>query len=163
MSFEELIKEHSTEYSLYRNRLNSFNTVGRIKKIYKNIDNLLRIKCSKEYAKVEELCKRNEMNQLIPIQGKEEEASTALQQLKKCPYNFSFYQKKINSINEMSETILESQLEICLHECLISDVDKNTCVKDCFFKGHDYSMRAFEEYMNNQLNIIENKVNKLSL
>ena len=74
---------------------------------------------------------------------------------------FIIYQKKIKSLNEISEIILESQLEICLNECSLSDVDKNTCVKDCFFKGHDYSMRAFEQYLNKQLTIIENKINKL--
>jgi hypothetical protein len=159
MSFEELIREHYTEYSLYRNRLTSFNTIKRIKNIYKTIDYIIRNKCAEEYARVEDVCNRNELNQFVPIEGKEDEAALALQKLKKCPYNFSLYQKKIKSINEISEIILENQLEICLHECSVSDGDDNICVKDCFFKGYDNTMRAFEQYLNTQLTIIENKIN----
>jgi hypothetical protein len=159
-SFEEMIKEYSTEYSIYRNRINSFNTIKRIKNIYNKIDKLIKSKCSKEFEKVEELCKRNEMNQFIPLQGKEYEASKALQDLKKCPYNFAYYQKKIKSINDISETILESQMEICLMECSNSDEKSDMCVKNCFFKNHDYTMRAFDDYLNSQLNIIEKQINK---
>jgi hypothetical protein len=159
-TFDDLVKECTIEYTSYRKQCKSESLINRIKKIYTQIDDILKKNCSDQYAKVEELCTRNELNQFEAIKGKEDEAKLALLELRKCPHNFSYLQKKLKVINDLSEIILENLLEICLDDCYNIDENKESCIRNCYFKSHDYTTRSFEEYLDSQLSVMENKIYK---
>jgi hypothetical protein len=138
----------------------------RTKNMLAKIEQIIQRKCSKEVARVKDLCSFETNNGQIDIKykpGREKEAEEALKQLDNCQGNIPSFYMGLESLADVSIKVINNQLDICVKDCLNLDTETSSksCMKGCFDHTYRYTFNIFQKMTISQIDNIENEINKI--
>jgi hypothetical protein len=169
---EKMLDEISLDF-INKNKNNSGTALlqDKINNLIWGINNKISTKCAKEieeiqkYAKIEDDGKGQITVNKLP--GKEAEADAALLRLDQCQMQYTLYFQGITSLSQFSLGLIEKQSELCFDECErkfdinSQEGEMRSCLSNCYDFGANFSVRAVENLISSQIDIIQDELQKI--